>query len=167
MPICSAFLHAERVLPAQPLRFQPSRVAALIAHRGARAGRSACRPTVAAVALDFDTKVFQKELTSFAGIEEYIYVGGRDKLDKLPEAFAGIKQIGVIGWGSQAPAQVRKIFSFPNEDNKCMSASHSFFPPPSPSSHMHMHMQTYFFTPAQYHQHIPCSIRTCLISRWE
>ena len=61
--------------------------------------------SVQAVALDFDTKVFEKELTSFAGIEEYIYRGGRDKFDKLPQAFAGIKQIGVIGWGSQAPAQ--------------------------------------------------------------
>lgn len=35
--------------------------------------------------------------------------GGRDKFDKLPEAFRGIKQIGVIGWGSQAPAQAQNI----------------------------------------------------------
>lgn len=27
--------------------------------------------------------------------------GGRDKYALLPEAFKGIKQIGVIGWGSQ------------------------------------------------------------------
>lgn len=40
-----------------------------------------------------------------AGTEEYIVRGGRDKFDKLPEAFKNIKKVGVIGWGSQAPAQ--------------------------------------------------------------
>ena len=35
--------------------------------------------------------------------------GGRDKFSKLPEAFKGIKQIGVIGWGSQAPAQAQNL----------------------------------------------------------
>lgn len=35
--------------------------------------------------------------------------GGRDKYSKLPEAFKGIKQIGVIGWGSQAPAQAQNL----------------------------------------------------------
>ena len=29
--------------------------------------------------------------------------GGRDLFPLLPEAFKGIKQIGVIGWGSQVP----------------------------------------------------------------
>jgi len=31
----------------------------------------------------------------------YRFRGGRDKYALLPEAFKGIKQIGVIGWGSQ------------------------------------------------------------------
>ena len=105
MPVCNASLHAGRTLPAPSLKIQPSRVPALVSRRGRRGARGACMPPVLAVALDFDTKVFEKELTSFAGIEEYIYRGGRDKFDKLPQAFAGIKQIGVIGWGSQAPAQ--------------------------------------------------------------
>jgi len=35
--------------------------------------------------------------------------GGRDKFSLLPEAFKGIKQIGVIGWGSQAPAQAQNL----------------------------------------------------------
>lgn len=35
--------------------------------------------------------------------------GGRDKYALLPEAFKGIKQIGVIGWGSQAPAQAQNL----------------------------------------------------------
>lgn len=37
------------------------------------------------------------------------YRGGRDKYSLLPEAFKGIKQIGVIGWGSQAPAQAQNL----------------------------------------------------------
>jgi hypothetical protein len=51
--------------------------------------------------LEFDTKVFQKEKISFAGKEEYIYRGGRDKFKLLPEAWNDIKKIAVIGWGSQ------------------------------------------------------------------
>ena len=31
--------------------------------------------------------------------------GGRDKFPLVKEAFKDIKQVGVIGWGSQAPAQ--------------------------------------------------------------
>jgi len=45
----------------------------------------------------------------FADKEEYIVRGGRDKFSKLKQAFAGIKQIGVIGWGSQAPAQAQNL----------------------------------------------------------
>lgn len=32
---------------------------------------------------------------------QYIVRGGRDLFHLLPDAFKGIKQIGVIGWGSQ------------------------------------------------------------------
>lgn len=63
----------------------------------------------ASVKFDYDTKVFQKELVKFADTEEYIYRGGRDKFNLLPEAFKGIKQVGVIGWGSQAPAQAQNM----------------------------------------------------------
>ena len=79
---------------------------------GAPAARRAAAVTpVAAVAptLEFDTKVFQKEKVEFAGFEEFIYRGGRDKLSKLPDAWKGIKTVGVIGWGSQAPAQAQNI----------------------------------------------------------
>ncbi len=41
--------------------------------------------------LEFDTKVFEKEKVDFAGAEEYIYRGGRDKYKLLPEAFKGSK----------------------------------------------------------------------------
>jgi len=62
-----------------------------------------------AVHLDFNAKVFEKELVKFANTEEYIVRGGRDKFPKLKQAFSGIKQIGVIGWGSQAPAQAQNL----------------------------------------------------------
>ena len=107
--------------------------------------------------LEFDTKVFEKEKVDFAGVEEFIYRGGRDKYKMLPQAFKGaqvyqnmqyivvihqrvtpslaqlvadaalhattvqdrsqtngvaaadIKKVGVLGWGSQAPAQAQNL----------------------------------------------------------
>ncbi|KHN27935.1 Ketol-acid reductoisomerase, chloroplastic [Glycine soja] len=59
--------------------------------------------------LDFDTKVFKKEKINLAGHDEYIVKGGRDLFHLLPDAFKGIKQIGVIGWGSQGPAQAQNL----------------------------------------------------------
>ncbi|KAJ4827023.1 hypothetical protein Tsubulata_018186, partial [Turnera subulata] len=59
--------------------------------------------------LDFDTSVFKKEKISLAGHDEYIVRGGRDLFHLLPDAFKGIKQIGVIGWGSQGPAQAQNL----------------------------------------------------------
>ncbi|XP_022147921.1 ketol-acid reductoisomerase, chloroplastic [Momordica charantia] len=59
--------------------------------------------------LDFDTSVFKKEKVNLAGHDEYIVRGGRDLFPLLPEAFKGIKQIGVIGWGSQGPAQAQNL----------------------------------------------------------
>lgn len=47
--------------------------------------------TVAAVAHDFNAKVFKKELTEFAGTEEYIVRGGRDK-------FPLLKQVESASW---------------------------------------------------------------------
>ncbi|PSC69959.1 acetohydroxy acid isomeroreductase isoform B [Micractinium conductrix] len=76
--------------------------------RVARAGRSAV-VVAAGPKLDLHSNVFPKELVKFAETEEYIYRGGRDKYSKLPEAFKGIKQVGVIGWGSQAPAQAQNL----------------------------------------------------------
>jgi ketol-acid reductoisomerase len=77
--------------------------------RNVRASRRATALVMNAVHLDFNTKAFNKELVSFAGKEEYIIRGGRDKFAKLGEAFAGVKQVGVIGWGSQAPAQAQNM----------------------------------------------------------
>ncbi|XP_015953654.1 ketol-acid reductoisomerase, chloroplastic [Arachis duranensis] len=59
--------------------------------------------------LDFNTSIFKKEKISLAGHDEYIVKGGRDLFHLLPDAFKGIKQIGVIGWGSQGPAQAQNL----------------------------------------------------------
>ncbi|MBA0663232.1 hypothetical protein Goklo_003356, partial [Gossypium klotzschianum] len=61
------------------------------------------------ISLDFETFVFKKEKVSLAGQDEYIVRGGRDLFKLLPDAFKGIKQIGVIGWGSQGPAQAQNL----------------------------------------------------------
>lgn len=99
-------MHGTKALQQPPLQllFSP-RQSVLVPRRSACVSRSRL-VVLSAAALDFDTKVWEKKQTDFAGTEEVIWPGGRDKLEKLPQAFAGIKQIGVIGWGSQAPAQV-------------------------------------------------------------
>lgn len=58
---------------------------------------------------DFETKVFKKEMVQMGPQKEYIVRGGRDLFPLLPKAFEGIKQIGVIGWGSQGPAQAQNL----------------------------------------------------------
>ncbi|CAF0846973.1 unnamed protein product [Didymodactylos carnosus] len=57
----------------------------------------------------FHTKTFQKQCLSLAQAEEYIVRGSRDLFSLLPQAFKGIRQIGVIGWSSQGPAQAQNI----------------------------------------------------------
>lgn len=59
--------------------------------------------------LTFKSAVFTTEPLKLAETEEMIVRGGRDKFALLPKAFAGIKQIGVIGWGSQGPAQAQNL----------------------------------------------------------
>ncbi|MFP4427519.1 MAG: ketol-acid reductoisomerase [Spirochaetaceae bacterium] len=61
------------------------------------------------VRFDFQSSVFEKEKIRLADTEEYIVRGGRDKFPLLPKAFDGAKQIGVIGWGSQGPAQAQNL----------------------------------------------------------
>ncbi|KAG8490809.1 hypothetical protein CXB51_014019 [Gossypium anomalum] len=84
-------------------------------------------PVSETTSLDFHTSVFQKEKISLAGHEEFrllinfIYIDGFGYLAVHCErrtafvpfidddAFKGIKQIGVIGWGSQGPAQAQNL----------------------------------------------------------
>ncbi|CAM0881915.1 unnamed protein product [Alopecurus aequalis] len=86
-------------------------LAASAGRRGAVAAKVAS-PSVIGTAmpsLDFETSVFKKEKVSLAGHEEFIVRGGRNLFPLLPEAFKGIKQIGVLGWGSQGPAQAQNL----------------------------------------------------------
>jgi len=57
----------------------------------------------------FKSSIFETEEIKLADTTETILRGGRNLFDKLPTAFEGIKSIGVIGWGSQAPAQAQNL----------------------------------------------------------
>ncbi|CAK7324763.1 unnamed protein product [Dovyalis caffra] len=59
--------------------------------------------------LNCQTSVFKEEKITLGGQDEYIVRGGRDLFHLLPDAFKGIKQIGVIVWGSQGAAQAQNL----------------------------------------------------------
>eukprot|EP01041_Mallomonas_annulata_P004983 gene4982-9959_t len=60
---------------------------------------------------DFTTKFFPKDAVNMAGTTEYVVKGGTHLYPECAKVFAqqGIKKIGVIGWGSQAPAQAQNL----------------------------------------------------------
>ncbi len=57
----------------------------------------------------FESHVFNVETIELDGVQESFLRGGRNLFSLLPKALAGIKQIGVIGWGSQGPAQAQNL----------------------------------------------------------
>jgi ketol-acid reductoisomerase len=59
--------------------------------------------------MTFSTQVFEKEPVELAGTTEFIVRGGRHLFPRLADAFEGIRQIGVIGWSSQGPAQAQNL----------------------------------------------------------
>jgi ketol-acid reductoisomerase len=59
--------------------------------------------------LDFQTLVFDKEYITLGERREAIVRGGRHLFDRLPRAFEGVSQIGVIGWGPQGSAQAQNL----------------------------------------------------------
>lgn len=59
--------------------------------------------------LSFTSKVFEVDTLDLPGRQEQIVKGGRHLFPLLPKAFEGIKQIGIIGWGSQGPAQAQNL----------------------------------------------------------
>jgi len=61
------------------------------------------------MAQTFKTDAFTKEPLRLAGTEEPIVRGGRDLFPRLADAFEGVRQIGVIGWSSQGPAQAQNL----------------------------------------------------------
>merc|ERR1712157_218328 len=65
--------------------------------------------TTSSLQMSFESTIFETEDITWADTTETILRGGRNLFDKLPKAFEGIKNIGVIGWGSQAPAQAQNL----------------------------------------------------------
>jgi ketol-acid reductoisomerase len=61
------------------------------------------------LSLSFTSKVFQVDTIDLDGHKEQIVKGGRHLFPLLPKAFEGVQQIGVIGWGSQGPAQAQNL----------------------------------------------------------
>merc|ERR1719361_3161033 len=59
--------------------------------------------------------IFSPIDVKLADTTETIVKGGRDLFPLLPQAFEGIKKVGVIGWGSQAPAQAQNLRDSLNE----------------------------------------------------
>ncbi len=57
----------------------------------------------------FTSAVFPVETLELAGRRESFVRGGRHLFPLLPRALEGIGTIGVIGWGSQAPAQAQNL----------------------------------------------------------
>ncbi|KAF3660190.1 Ketol-acid reductoisomerase, chloroplastic [Capsicum annuum] len=96
----------------KPLRAKTAVSAGDSSSGGAMAAKMVSAPAAvvkAPASFDFETSVFKKEKVTLAGNDEYIVRGGRDLFKYLPDAFKGIKQIGVIGWGSQGPAQAQNL----------------------------------------------------------
>ena len=61
------------------------------------------------MSLDFDSKLFTKDVIDVADGKESVVKGGRDLFPLVHKAFEGVGQIGVIGWGSQGPAQAQNL----------------------------------------------------------
>lgn len=57
----------------------------------------------------FTSRVFPTQLVKIGDKTEQLVRGGKDLFHIVPKAFDGIKQIGIIGWGSQGPAQAQNI----------------------------------------------------------
>jgi ketol-acid reductoisomerase len=83
-------------------------IGALLASSVAAFAPSAVVPQTTALA-GFSSSVFEPVEVNLADTTETIVKGGRDLFPLLPKAFDGIKNIGVIGWGSQAPAQAQNL----------------------------------------------------------
>ncbi|HEV2301265.1 MAG TPA: hypothetical protein VGR91_06805 [Stellaceae bacterium] len=59
--------------------------------------------------MTFSSNVFPIEKIVLGGREESIVRGGRHLFPLLPQAFSGIRRIGVLGWSSQGPAQAQNL----------------------------------------------------------
>lgn len=57
----------------------------------------------------YTSAVFPLETMDVPGGTETVLRGGRNLFPLLPQAFAGVRRIGVIGWGPQGRAQARNL----------------------------------------------------------
>jgi len=73
--------------------------------------------------LTMSSNTFSPIDIKLADTTETIVKGGRDLFPLLPQAFEGIKKIGVIGWGSQAPAQAQNLRDSLKEANSDIRVS--------------------------------------------
>lgn len=56
-----------------------------------------------------ESSVFNLTTLDLAGTEEMVLRGGRHLIPLLPTAFAGVRTIGIIGWGAQGRAQALNL----------------------------------------------------------
>src|SRR5262245_2726473 len=56
-----------------------------------------------------DSSLFDLLDIDLAGSRERVLAGGRHLFARLPQAFAGISRIGVVGWGRQGRAQALNL----------------------------------------------------------
>lgn len=57
----------------------------------------------------FTSNTFPVTSINIGGGTEQIVRGGRNLFSLLPQGFQGVRQIGIIGWGSQGPAQAQNL----------------------------------------------------------
>lgn len=55
------------------------------------------------------SSVYNVESLKLNNTKENIIKGGKDKFELLEKGFEGVKQIGIIGWGSQGPSQYQNM----------------------------------------------------------
>lgn len=58
---------------------------------------------------NWSSKVFEVQDVVMADQQERVLKGGRHLFDKLDKGLEGINQVGIIGWGSQGPAQAQNF----------------------------------------------------------
>lgn len=97
-------------------------VSSFTTHHGAFTPRTQIRSSTP-LKMSFSSNVFQTTEVSLADTTETIVKGGRDLFPLLPKAFEGISSIGVIGWGSQAPAQAQNLRDSLNESGTSVTVS--------------------------------------------
>lgn len=65
------------------------------------------RPSINSIR--FSSSVFQSKTISVNDTTETIWIGGENKYHSINQAFEGIEQIGIIGWGGQAQSQAKNL----------------------------------------------------------